>query len=123
MAGLYRGYSSFEFQKNKTFELEDIELVKMDLMNHIFTNKGSRVMMPTFGTMIPMMVFEPLDNDTLETIRNEVERVFNYDPRVKIVGIDVVPDYDMHRVLVAAQLNYVQLNVTDMLMFHIEFEE
>ena len=56
--GLYRGYSSYEYQNKKTFSVTDVELVKLDLLNHIFTRKGDRVMMPNFGTRIPDLAFE-----------------------------------------------------------------
>ena len=74
---LYRGYSSFEFEKNKQFRVTDIELVKLDLLNHLFTLRGSRVMMPNFGTIIPELVFEPLDSETIESLEEEVRNVLN----------------------------------------------
>ena len=47
--GLYNGYSTVG-RSGVNFSLSDIELVERDLLNHIFTKKGSRVMMPDFGT-------------------------------------------------------------------------
>ena len=90
--GLYKGLSSFEFQRKKTFKLRDLELVKMDLLNHIFTKKGERVMMPNFGTLIPEMAFEPLDTETVSLVREEVTRVINYDPRVNLINMETSPD-------------------------------
>jgi len=121
--GLYKGFSSFEFQSKKSFRLSDLELVKMDLLNHIFTRRGERVMMPTFGTRIPEMVFEPLDDDTLETIEDELRAVFEYDPRVRILELVVAPDYEENRVLASARLYYVELQVTDDFELNIQFEE
>lgn len=120
--GLYKGFSSFEFQKNRQFTLNDVELVKMDLLNHIFTLRGSRVMMPNFGTIIPELIFEPLDVETLDTLEEEVKYVINYDPRVKMLEFVVSPDYDNNAVAVSVRLQYLELNVVDMFEFHIEFE-
>lgn len=120
---LYRGYSSFEFQASKTYKLTDMELVKMDLLNHIFTKRGERVMMPTFGTSIPEMAFEPLDESTLEIIENDLQQVFDYDPRVSLLNLAVVPNYDNNRVDVVARLYYVELNMTDDFELNIHFEE
>lgn len=119
---LYRGYSSFEFQRNKTFKLYDIDLVKMDLLNHIFTKRGERVMMPTFGTQIPEMVFEPLDEETIEIVQDEVTRVINFDPRVELLEVQTQPDFENHTLLVSARILYVELNLVDNMELNITFE-
>jgi len=120
--GVYKGYSSFEFLAKKSFRLIDIELVKLDLLNHIFTSHGERVMMPNFGTSIPDMVFEPLDEDTIDRIEDELQTVFDYDPRVGLVSLDINPDYDTNTLTIAALLNYIELNTTELFDFNIEFE-
>lgn len=120
--GLYKGFSSFEFQSKKTFKLHDIELVKMDLLNHIFTKRGERVMMPNFGTIIPELIFEPLTPDLVDTVREEVLRVINYDPRVDLLDIEATADFDNHLVQVAARVFYVELNLVDNFELNIEFE-
>lgn len=120
--GLYKGYSSHEFVSNKRFSVYDIELVKLDLLSHIFTKRGERVMMPNFGTIIPEVVFEPLTRELVEIIREEVERVLDYDPRVEILDIKASPDYDRGIVLVAANVFYIELNLVDNFELNIEFE-
>lgn len=119
---LYKGYSSFEFEKNKQFSISDIELVKLDILNHIFTLRGSRVMMPDFGTIIPELVFEPLDSETLETLEEEVKMVIKYDPRVELKELIVRPDFDNYAVIVSARMLYIELNFVDVMEFNIEFE-
>lgn len=121
--GLYKGYSSYEYEKTKQFKLADIELVKMDLLNHIYTRRGERVMMPTFGTRIPDMAFEPLDDITLDIIRNDLISVFNFDPRVEVLDLQVVPDYDNNSILAAARLLYIELNMVDTLELNIVFDQ
>lgn len=118
----YIGFSSYEFQKNKTFVLTDIPLIELDLLNQIFTRRGSRVMMPTFGTRIPELVFEPLDEMTLSDIENELLTVFNFDPRVNLLNLTVTPNYDTNSVSAVAILNYVELNLTQPFQLNIQFE-
>lgn len=89
--GLYRGFSSFEYEQKKTFKINDLQLVKLDLLNHIFTRKGDRVMMPTFGTRIPDLTFEPLDDVTLDILRNDLLEVFRFDPRVSVLDLVITP--------------------------------
>ena len=120
--GLYKGYSSHEFDRVKSFKLNDFELVKMDLLNHIFTRRGERVMMPTFGTQIPELVFEPLDGEMLDTLYDELAYVFDYDPRVEPLELTVTPDYDNNAVFVAAKLFYVEFKFDDTLELRIDFE-
>lgn len=120
--GLYRGFSSFEFQKNKTFTIQDIALVELDILNQIYTQRGSRVMMPTFGTIIPSLVFEPLDQTTIEAVEDELLTVFKFDPRVILLNLQVVPNYDTNSLLVTALLQYVELNLVQPFELNIIFE-
>lgn len=120
--GLYRGYSSYEYEKNKTLKINDVELVKLDLLNHIFTRRGERVMMPAFGTRIPDLAFEPLDEITLDILRNDLLQVFNFDPRVTLLDLTIEPIIDENRVTAAARLLYVELNIVDDLDLNILFE-
>ncbi len=120
-SGLYRGYSSFEFQRTKNFSITDIELVKLDLLNHIFTPRGSRVMMTMWGTAIPQLLFEPLDSEVLITLEDELRDVFDSDPRVELVTLNIQPAYDDHSITANAKLNYVELNVTGDFVLNLQF--
>jgi phage baseplate assembly protein W len=108
---------------NNTLILTDIKLVERNILNHIFTKKGTRVMMPNFGTTIPSMVFEPLDEYVIESVRSDVESVVAYDPRVRLVTITVVPNYDTNSLSVSLMLQYIELNVTQGMNFNIEFTQ
>lgn len=120
--GLYKGYSSYEYQTNKTFSITDVELVKLDLLNHIFTRKGERPMMPNFGTRIPDMAFEPLDEITLSMLEEDLRAVFSFDPRVDLISLNIVPSPDTYTVTASAKLLYVELNMQGMLDINITFE-
>jgi len=122
MGALYKGFSSYEFERVKEFAISDVELVKLDLLNHIFTRRGSRVMMPTFGTVIPDLVFEPLDALTTEMLEDELRKVIDFDPRVEIVKFQLVVDEDAHSVALDAQLFYVELDIIDNFELNIVFE-
>lgn len=121
-SGLYKGYSSHEYLPNKTFSVQDVELVKLDLLNHIFTRKGERVMMPGFGTRIPDITFEPLDDITLGMIEEDLRTVFNFDPRVNLLDLVIQPSFETNSVVAAARLLYVELGMIDVLDLNIQFE-
>jgi phage baseplate assembly protein W len=120
--GLYRGYSSYNYQTNKSFVLSDVEIVKMDLLNHIYTTKGERVMMPNFGTRIPTLAFEPLDQITLDILREDLLAVFAFDPRVQLLDLSIIPYYDSNAVVASAKLLYLELDLVDNLNLNITFE-
>jgi len=120
--GLYRGFSSFEFENTGSFRINDIELIKLDLLNHIFTRRGERVMMPTFGTIIPDLVFEPLDEETIDQIESELRLVFDYDPRVELLDLVVTPDIDSNAVTAAVRILCIELDTVELMNLNIEFE-
>lgn len=120
--GLYKGYSSYEYERAKTFALTDMELVNMDLLNHIYTRKGERAMMPNFGTRIPDMVFEPLDDITISIIQEDLQAVFNFDPRVQLQNLTITPSYDTNSVTASATLLYIELNMSGNINLNIVFE-
>jgi phage baseplate assembly protein W len=120
---IYRGYSSFEYEATGNFKLVDIEAVKMDLLNHIFTRRGERVMLPTFGTIIPDLTFEPLDDETIEVLDEELRAVFEYDPRVELLALSIVPNYDNNSVVAQARLRYIELDTTDLMNLNIQFDQ
>lgn len=82
------GYSS----KNKLkgpFTLRDMELSVADFVNHLETRKGSRVMLPEFGSIIPELVMEPYTSDLVDQIKNEVLEIATEDPRLNINDVQV----------------------------------
>lgn len=76
----FRGYSSI----GTTFlnpVLYDLALAKQDLLNHFHTRKGERIMMPEFGSIVWDMLFEPLDDYTINLIDADVRLIIKSDPR------------------------------------------
>ena len=76
----FRGYSSVgtTFLSPVRF---DLDLATQDLLNHFNTRKGERVMMPTFGSIIWEILFDPLDDRTVALIEQDVRQVVGNDPR------------------------------------------
>lgn len=119
---IYKGFSTKRYQHDKNFVMTDIELVKEDLVNHIFTRRGERVRMAQFGTDIPDLVFEPLTEELVLRVENELRNVFTYDPRVELVDMAVIPLFDESAVVALVDLNYIELQESDRLSLRIEFE-
>lgn len=107
---------------NRTFRLTDINLVKQDLLNQIFTVKGERVMQPSFGSIIPNLIFEQFDEQVVSIVEEEITRIIRDDPRVEIVSLNVKPNYDTHTIVVSVTLNYIELDLIDNFDLNIQFE-
>lgn len=112
---LYRGFSTASYLLNKQngLSLTNQELVKQDLMNHIQTIKGERVHLPNFGTRIPLLAFEPLDQKTLAIVREDLKAVIDYDPRVKLIDMAINAAPDNNCIIAIVDLLYVELNITE----------
>jgi len=116
---IYRGFSTANWLQNKSFSLTNIDLVKQDLLNQIWTIKGERVMMPNFGTRIPILAFEPNDSTTIGIIEEDLTAVFNYDPRVKLLSLNVASLPNNNAIVAIANLLYVEFQVTGVLNIEI----
>ena len=84
----FRGYSTVGTTFLKPVRY-DMDLAKQDLLNHFNTRKGERVMMPTFGSIVWEMLFEPLDDATIALIKADVRSIINNDPRWALESVTV----------------------------------
>jgi hypothetical protein len=76
-------------QPNPPYNLNNIELIKRDLLNTFATPLGTRVMLPNYGTAIYDFLFDPFDETTKNSIVADAVNVIQSDPRVELVSIDV----------------------------------
>ena len=119
---LYRGISFRNFSKNKSIKLYDVELIKKGTLNNIFTRRGERVKMFMYGTRIPDIIFEPLDDVSLGIIEEDIQMVVSNEPRVTLLNAQIIPRYDQGEVIVNLNLLYLELDFTDQLSVRITFE-
>jgi len=71
------------------YNLTNIELVKRDILNQFHTLPGERVMLPSFGSKIPLYLMDPFDDTTKDLIIEDAIRVVQSEPRVEMVDINV----------------------------------
>lgn len=112
---LFVGYSSVGSTRFQ--QLSDIELVKQDLLNHFYTKKNERVMMPGWGCGIWDYLFEPLDQ-VRDGIVYEAQQVIDADPRVKLTSINVT-ELD-HGIRIDMTLYYVPFDAVG--SFSVDFD-
>lgn len=117
---IYRGFSTLKFLESRnTFATANKETVKRDLMNHLYTIKGERVHRPDFGTRIPLLAFEPLDDRTLQIVRDDLRHVIDFDPRVQLLDMAVVAAPDNNMIVAFVDILYLQLDIKETLKLDI----
>ena len=92
------------------YTVTDMELVKVDLMNHFGTRKGERVMVPEFGTIIYDLLMEPMDARVKRSIIDDATRIVQSDPRVELSDIKVTEIEQA--ILIEIQLLYLPDGIT-----------
>lgn len=77
---------------NKT--LNEVAIVN-SIKNIISTNHYEKPFQPDFGSNVRQMLFENLDVITASALQREIAQcIANYEPRVNLISVKVVPDFD-----------------------------
>jgi hypothetical protein len=83
---------------NKTL---DERAVIYAVKNLILTNHYERPFHPEIGSNLNKLMFENMDSITVSVMRKEFEQVIkNFEPRVNIKEIEIIPEYDENRFIV-----------------------
>lgn len=84
-------------------------LVKHSIYQILGTRIGERVMVPEFGSRLPELLFEPIDEVTISLARvYTIEAIEKWEPRVELNEVVVNVNPDANRVEIFA--DYVILN-------------
>ena len=69
--------------------------ISRSIRNLVLTNRGERFFNNNLGSRVNSLLFESLDDITASSVKDEIENVINnYEPRVELISVDAVPDYD-----------------------------
>jgi len=117
----YIGYSTIDsISGAKT--LTDADLAKRDLLNHFHTRRGERVGNPTFGSILPELVFEPLDEATEQEARDDVDKIVNNDPRWNVLET-LLSKPTEHSLEIKVRLEYIDTGTAEELFLNFTGEE
>lgn len=109
MSITYRGFSTLVNQKK--YSLTDYALAKQDLINYFNIRKGSKLMQPSFGTIIWDQLFEPLNETTQSIITGDINKIISYDPRLSVNSITVTQQ--TNGLMIQISLTYIPSNQTE----------
>ena len=109
---MYRGISTVN-PDNTTFSLNDIGLIKQDLLNHFHISQGEKLENPEFGTIIWDVIHDPLAPDLEDAIKDDVIKIIDSDPRIKADTVIITPFESGLQIEV--ELQYLKYNVSEKL--------
>ena len=74
---------------------KDSSAIKQAIVNLLLTNKGERLMNPTYGSDIRSYLFEPMDFGTANQIKNNIrDTIETFEPRIRVLQISATPNFD-----------------------------
>jgi len=75
------------------------EQIKYNLINLLLTNKGERIENPEFGADIKRELFEQIDENTFESLKNKIiDNVNVFIPEVTLTNITINPQTDNNKI-------------------------
>ena len=107
---------SSSFQINPmNFDLVTIKnetAIARSVRNLVLTLPGERFFNPNLGSRIIDSLFENIDEITAGIIKDEIETTIqNYEPRVDLISVEVLPNYDEYSFDVNITYNIVGIDV------------
>lgn len=76
---------------------KDDAAIKQSVVNLLLTSKGERPFQPNLGSDIRNLLFEPLDAATAGQISRNIREVLRgYEPRIRILDIEVLANYEQN---------------------------
>jgi phage baseplate assembly protein W len=113
--------SSNLFQKPEIndFKIDyDIDAIKNSLYNLFTTTPGEKILNPEYGLDFKQYLFLPATVDIAKYIRDEIySQVARYEPRVKIVNVNITILEDVNEFDINIYYNVSSLNIHNISMF------
>lgn len=102
----FKGFSTVN-KEHTDWRLYDEDLAKQDLLNEIYTRKGERLMIPSFGYIVWDLLFDPLTEEVKAAIEQDTIRIVSKDPRFQLLQLIVTDSPDESSIDVSIRLYYV----------------
>ena len=97
------------------------DAIRNNLINYFLTNKGERYLNPSFGSNIRKLLFENINEDTLEDIKELIkDDLSTYFPRVSPTKFELTAIPDSNTIRFYLQYKIIDTNIEDELLINIE---
>lgn len=94
------GDNGYDF---KTFD--NINSVRNGLKNIFTWKRGERIILPEFGNLLYLYLYEPMNEQTLKAIQVDIRQMITrWEPRVSINNINLTPFPDQNEIMI--QITY-----------------
>ena len=85
--------------------------IARSVRNLVLTQPGEKFFNENLGSRISQSLFENLDDISANIIRSEIENTINtYEPRVELIDVRVIPDYDNYSFDVVISYNIIGID-------------
>jgi phage baseplate assembly protein W len=97
---------------NSTYQTKDA--IKTNIINYFLTGVGERYLNPNFGTILRNLMFENINQDTVDRVKNTVRRgLSEYFPTVNPVDFRVDGEPDTNTVTLTLKYSIRDTNIED----------
>jgi len=104
---------------NSTYQSKDA--LKVNLINYLLTNKGERPLNPTFGAGIRGLLFENINNEQLEDIKEDItNNITSFFPTIIPTKVEVLSDPDTNIISFFLRYAIANQNIEDEILINIE---
>ena len=82
------------------------------IRNLVFTSRGDVPFNPVLGSRVNEILFDPMDQITSTALKVEIEdTINNFEPRVKLIEVQVNPDYEGNQYDVIIKYNIIGIDI------------
>lgn len=97
---------------NDLIALKNETAISRSIKNIVFTLRGEKFFNENFGSNISKVLFENIDEITSSIIADEIRQsIINYEPRVRLIDVQIFPDYDNSSFDVSILYNIIGVDV------------
>ena len=93
--------------------LKNTSAIARSLRNIVFTQPGEKFFQPEFGSRVTESLFDIADDVSASSIRDEIRSsIINYEPRVKLLDVTVIPNPGENEMNVTIEYEIVGLDIS-----------
>lgn len=95
--------------------------LKYNIINYLLSDPRERVFNPTFGAGLRARLFEQIDSQTFDDIKQSIRtQMESYFPQIEITTLDIVPNPDYNSVNIKFSYRLLRSNENDSIIVSIQ---
>lgn len=87
--------------------------IKGCIRNIFNWRRGQRILNPNFGNILYEYVYEPINEITMKNLRQDLIAMLGYEPRITVLSLDVIPEYDQNTITIKVKYLIPNLNTIE----------